>query len=440
VLLVPSVALVYMVLLCISKLKFAVHEIVIGASATYAVTILMISALNFLPIPIESKDFFGNFVLAGCLYIFTFRKSKNRLISAHFVFFTMIIAMIGNTLIGVLFELTFNLATDALRDSIYLFAVIILLTFPLCFVLSRYIGNRLHESYAQLSLDVKEKFAYYGFIMSFCTYLLTQINVFAYRLIDDRVLLSSINIVLITSIFIIVFTTMTAYSRSQQVLLELEFKEKSLKDLSDHFAHLESAYDEMRQFRHDHLQLLASMVGFIEKENHEDFKSFLEENIKYAKEALGKLDESVDNLKYVHVPELRGLLAIKFAQALSRGIKLNLDFADPIYEIPVNRMDLSRMVGIVIDNAIEEMSAMDYPEKKLKFGILLEGTDVLIICVNTCLKSPNLEEIFKKNFTTKEPGRGLGLYNLQNMCKSNGNVLCTAYHENQELTLILTIG
>ena len=440
ILLVPSILLCYMIFLVICKKQYSACEIILGIFFSYAVVLAVVIVLNYISIPMLSSDVFGNLALTGCLFLFARRRIKKTLLNWFFVLFTMVVAMIGNTALGVVLEVCFSLTTSAIRESIIWYSVMGLLTFPICYALSKFIGDNLHVNYTKLPVVTRNKFATHGFALAACAYVLAQLNIFVYRFIDDRILLSSINVLMIVSMFSVAFITMITYSRSQQAILEMEFKEKSLKDLGDHYHQLETAYDEMRKYKHDHMQLLASMVGFADGKNLNEFKAFLADNLEYAKDVLDKLDDSMDKLKFIHLPELRGLLSIKFAQALSRDVKVKLDFAKSVTDIPINRMDLSRMVGIIVDNAIEELDSKEYLVKNLTFGIIHDESVIMVICVNTCDVPPDVEQIFKKNFTTKEPGRGLGLFNLREMCESNGNVVCTVYHENNEFTVILTIG
>ena len=221
--------------------------------------------------------------------------------------------------------------------------------------------------------------------------------------------------------------------------MESEYKNQSLKDLETHNQQLELAYDELRSYRHDHLSLLHAIIGFANDENHESIKTYLTETLKYAKETLDKLDSAMNKLGYIHIPELKGLLSVKFAHALANNIEVELDLAEPIDDIPINRMDLCRVVGIVVDNAIEELLSNDSKTKLLKFGILPDDEDILIVCTNTCTTLPLVENIFKKGFTTKGSSRGLGLYTLKKMSESANNLSITAYPKNNEFALIISI-
>ena len=271
------------------------------------------------------------------------------------------------------------------------------------------------------------------------TFILSHVNVFVYRVAENRSLLSSVNVMLITSIFFVARELMSAYSRSQQQQMEAEHQIKSLADLESYNRHMGHAYDELRSYHHDHINLLHSLMGFAGGENQGGLKAYLTEHLAYTTEILKKLDSSMSRLKFIHIPELRGLLSVKFAYALTKNIDLRIDIINPIEEIPVNRMDLCRMAGIMVDNAIDELLCEELDRKVLRFGILRDAGDILIICNNTFHTPPIIEKLFTKGYTTKGYGRGAGLYNLKKISEQSGNILVTVRKESDEFSLILTI-
>ena len=230
-----------------------------------------------------------------------------------------------------------------------------------------------------------------------------------------------------------------SYSLAQQRQIEIELKNKAQSDLEIYTKKLEDAYSEMRRFRHDHLNMLYGLAGYVDNSNTIAFEQYLNENLVIAKEALHDLDKAMDCLKFIHIPELKGLLSIKFAQAQSRNIEVELDITKPVHKIPIERTELCRIVGIIVDNAVDELLSQNYERKVLSFGIIIDASDILIICANTCKTSPPIEIIFSEGYTTKGAGRGLGLYNLKQTCKSCGNVLLSAYVEDDIFTIIATI-
>lgn len=435
----PSVILFFMSFYNVSKLKFYFAETVIAFLIMCLVSAIAVSSASLMSAPLLSDDVLGNISIVFCLTLFAYKKTKDMALSAYYALFSISITMFSNTLLAIPFFLFSDTAPENAR-YIFVFQIIFIpLAFCLSYLISKYIGNMLQKSYTQLTGEIKKKYALYGFILSTLVYLLTKINTFIYRLVDDRALLSLVNAVLILSVLFIAVAIITAYSNAQQKLLVSEYKNQSLKDLEAHNQQLETAYDEIRSYRHDHLNLLHSLMGFVDGKNNGDIKNHLIKTLKYAEESLSKLDDSMDRLKYIYIPELKGLLSVKLAHALANDIEVGLDIAEPVDDIPVDRMDLCRVVGIMVDNAIDELISGDYDYKLLKFGIILDDGDILIVCTNTCKSSPSIENIFNKGYTTKGGNRGLGLYNLKRICESCQNLSFTVYPKEDEFALILSI-
>ena len=356
--------------------------------------------------------------------------------------FTIIISMIGNTIAALPVYLFFSVNVDFVRESLQLHIVVAAITFPLCYVLAKNVGKVFRQTSDYLSFEVKDKYIVYCLVLSVLTYILSLLNVFAYRVITDYNLLSSINIILISTFFFVAMYVISAYSTTQQKILAKELKIKAQKDLEDYIQHLGEAHEEMRCFRHDHLNLLHTIMGYAEDGEQAKLKEYLIEKMKYSREALKLLDTSLDKLKYIHVPELRGMLWVKFAHALEHGINLEIDIAKPVKEFSIGTLDLCRFVGIIVDNAIEELKLPIYATKTMKFGILIDDDteDVLIVCSNPCMVKPDIDNLFSMGYSKKDRKRGVGLYSIRKFCEKQKNVFITARYHDKSFSVILTIG
>jgi two-component system sensor histidine kinase AgrC len=111
-----------------------------------------------------------------------------------------------------------------------------------------------------------------------------------------------------------------------------------------------------------------------------------------------------------------------------------------VQDIPLERTDVCRAAGILVENAIDELLTGGYERKLLEFGIILSTGNVAMICTNTCKNPPPIEEIFKENFSTKGTGRGLGLFNLKQICKKNGNAWVSAHSDDGMFTVTVTMA
>ena len=86
---------------------------------------------------------------------------------------------------------------------------------------------------------------------------------------------------------------------------------------------------------------------------------------------------------------------------------------DEIDKIDMNTIELSRITGIIIDNAIEASEALEDPLIRIAF--IDNEESVTFIVMNKCSdNTPKIHELFEEGFSTKGDNRGLGLSTLKN--------------------------
>jgi len=428
-----------MVFINICQYKFSIIKaIAIVITTSIVLFVILITLETFFPA--IGLDFPGNLAITGSFMVLVYIKSRNKLLSAYYAIFTSVVTMFGGILVTSFIMIALNIIDfEAFRDSLLLYFITLSLTFIMCYMLSKYMGNRLHQCYVRLSPEIRQKFATYGLMLSTLTFVLFHSIFYIPNIIDSHVHVSTISTIMIACIFFVAMLMMFEYSLSQQREIEAEYSSKAQANLEDYTRYLENAYTDMRTFRHDHLNLLYALIGYAEKDSSDDLKDYLKQNIDLAQNAVDDMATAMDSLRFIHIPELKGLLSVKFAQAQSRGIEVELDITKPIDDIPLSRVNLCRLAGIMVDNAIDELLAETYENKVLEFGIIPDGDDILIVCSNSCKTIPPVEKIFKKGYSTRGTNRGLGLSNLKHICEENGNVLPAVHIENGNFTLIVTV-
>ena len=95
----------------------------------------------------------------------------------------------------------------------------------------------------------------------------------------------------------------------------------------------------------------------------------------------------------------------------------------------MNTVELSRIIGIIVDNAIEASENLEEPLINIAFIDNEEA--VTFIVMNKCSDDiPKIHELFEQGFSTKGDNRGLGLSTLKELTDSNENVLLDTVIEN----------
>lgn len=64
----------------------------------------------------------------------------------------------------------------------------------------------------------------------------------------------------------------------------------------------------------------------------------------------------IENLK---VREIKGLITTKILQAQENNIEITVEVADEITQIDMDAIQLSRVLGIIMDNAIEASNTIE---------------------------------------------------------------------------------
>ena len=121
------------------------------------------------------------------------------------------------------------------------------------------------------------------------------------------------------------------------------------------------------------------------------------------------------------------------------GIDVTIDIPDKVDTFPIDTVDLARILGIFLDNAIE--AALETEQPKIGLNIIQNNTGVSII-INNCFQDNGeaLHKMKQKGFSTKIGHQGIGLSNAQKIISSYDNILlettmhCGCFIQHVELT------
>jgi len=203
--------------------------------------------------------------------------------------------------------------------------------------------------------------------------------------------------------------------------LALRQKEAEQEALQHYIQQIEQQQYIVRQFKHDQQNILLSMEGYLEANNLTGLKEYFYTQIKVATEAITKDNFTLDRLSNLKIPEMKAALAEKLMIAQSAGINTALEAPDEIDHVFVDSLALVRMLGIIMDNAIEELTTLDAGE--LAVACYKIGGGVTFIVQNTCRPDiQKLHELEQVGFSTKGEGRGLGLSNLAHIATAHENI------------------
>lgn len=226
-------------------------------------------------------------------------------------------------------------------------------------------------------------------------------------------------------LYFIFFVLMLFYmNRSYQNWLEKEVslaREQELHSLSVYSKQIEGLYEELRAFRHDYANILASLKEGIDQDDmsmvRNIYNAVLEDSGKFIQHSrfnIGRLT-NIDN------DAIKSLLSAKFLEAESHHIEVELEVKDKIGAPDIPLLDYVRLVSILCENAIE--AAIEAENPAMIIACFYQGDDYLLVIDNTTKEERvPVELIYQKNYSSKGFGRGVGLKTVNQMLKKYPNM------------------
>lgn len=246
----------------------------------------------------------------------------------------------------------------------------------------------------------------------------------------------------ISGYLLVMLFLLFAMRRSYLEQIQTEAKQKALQDLQDYTHNLEVMYNSLRSFKHDYVNILLSLSGYIENCDIDELKEFFENKIFPTKNLIDQGDYKLNQLSNIGVLEIKSLLSAKMIYAHESGIDVTIDIPDRVDSFLIDTVDLARILGIFLDNAIEATLETEQPQ--IGLNIIQNNTGVSIIISNRFQDNGFvLHKLQQKGFSTKIGHQGLGLSNVQKIISSYDNVLheTTIQHDYfiQHMELAVTV-
>ncbi|MBP1047233.1 GHKL domain-containing protein [Enterococcus sp. BWM-S5] len=202
---------------------------------------------------------------------------------------------------------------------------------------------------------------------------------------------------------------------------------------------LEKLQLDIQKIQHDYKNILIGINGFLDENNDiSGLKEFLQKNELIHTTAQMQTG-TLNQLKRINIIEIKGLISTKMIQAIQKGIQVSIECQDEINIKRIDSLDLSRILGIIIDNAIEECENQAIGAIRIAF--IDDEKKTLIIVTNTCRESSlNIDKYSEFGVSTKGDNRGIGLSNLRDIVDNYNNVSLETNCENYEFIQKLFIG
>ncbi len=346
----------------------------------------------------------------------------------HYMFFYLPIGYILNCVFGNLVGLAFNLLWDLSVKELNADAAWIALYFIGTGIVSfpaLYLVRRLFLRYLGDILEGmgKKLLAFLVLTLLLCAYMiLTMASFFDTIEITHReyfLMVASLVLYFLFT-FSMLFIVLHAVRGNYEARKKVEY----LEHLKEYTGNLEMVYGNLRSFRHDYINVMASLAAYIEEGRYEELGEFFYGHILPMQKGLTQKNDALNSLLHVEVLELKSILYTKLLLAVNREVEVEVDIPDVIDSVHMDPVDLVRVLGIYLDNAIEACLETERPFLHFHLG-RVEGDVVFLLSNSFVDRGLSLGQMCKKDVSTKGEGRGIGLYTVGEILNRYDNV----YHE-----------
>ena len=387
------VSIVYCINIFLSH-TFKKWELLILSLSSSLVFIISIGIFNFVPIALLVIPFF----------FYLFKKNIQYLV-IKFTFLVLYLIILAQSS-----KIILSLFLAAIKKIEYNYSIFLqnILFLSLLFLITKRINIILNS--VVKNIIPSEKYKYILYFCALCT--LTTYYIFLmYSIFKGSSYIHLLSV--ITGLIFILLCTYITVTVLKNIKLETNNKIESakLEQQKKYILALEKNNNEIRKFKHDFNNIILGLDGYINNDdfNKEKLKKYFNSTIMNFNNNIELNNIVIAKLNSIKVSSLKSLITNKVLVAQNNTIDVDINIEGEITDFYTDEMQLSRILGILLDNAIE--AALEVTDdKKIEMNIIQidKTTDIQISNTFNNIGTP-IADFNKEGFSTKGTNRGLGL-------------------------------
>ena len=361
-----------------------------------------------------SFSVFVNIILLPILIFLVLRPTLLKTILAVAITFvtTSVLEFIASTLLLRIFNINYDLIM-----SIPLYRTIMaVIIYLIMYLLYRFI------KYYKVNVEVFDNMTTKNKILIIASIILVLIVIasqfYLVRFYSDTVPF----IITFTGIFgLVAYSIISIYN-----LINISKLERTKRDLESANLTIHSLtilHDTVRSFKHDFDNIVNGIGGYVINEDMEGLKKYYNQLLEDCQKTnnLYALSPNV-----INHPAIYHMLATKYYDADQKNVAINLNVFLDLNEIE-QRMriyDFTRILGILLDNAIEAANECEKKQINVTFRKEINKNDLILVIIQNTYKNKDVdtERIYQKGLTSKENHSGLGLWKIRQILMKNNNL------------------
>lgn len=232
----------------------------------------------------------------------------------------------------------------------------------------------------------------------------------------------NMNMLYINLAFILIYSFII-YSSLHEKNENMVFKAEN-KALMDNLSEYERVLNHQREMNHENNNQFVVIKGMIQQQ---------EDAIGYIDQIIIENRVTNNNLykKTKHIPSggMQGIIYQKILKMNEKNINSDLDINKNITDLDFSKIDcklnydICRILGVFLDNAIEETEKLKKSKRNVKISMYNE-TDMLVIEIGNGFHIiPDMEHMDEAGYTTKDDGHGYGLSLVKSIVEQNEKII-----------------
>ena len=390
--------------------------------------------MNFL---LYKFSFAAYLIIAYCIaaiLLFT----KNKIINIIFALTGYILAVVLNNIMLLFLQTTFSITVNTINTNVRY-----QIPFYIIFLILVYVSTALLGYYTKKLFPMEETKKYRKTITLIFVEVLLGATLLAFNISYGQKIGYPPSTILFNAILFFIYfllSTLLLLSvvRTTKKNILMEQKEAQYADLQNYMTNLEKSSVQLRQFKHDYLNTLMTLDELIHSNKQAELIAYFDSSIKPIGYALNGVNNQLSCLSHLKEPALKSLISAKCNYASLENINIRLEITSDIENISIEPLDLARIMGVFLDNAIE--AACQAADSQITLAFIPMDGYLQIMIQNSCIeKELPIDTIYNCGFSTKGDNRGYGLYQVKQLLSHYKNIIHTTSYENGIFTQTLQI-
>lgn len=375
-------------------------------------------------------------IISTCIYITLL--NPNRLMNICVFIATYLFCVLWDNLFSLVWD-TFIYPIADLQSHFTYYVIYIISYIVLLSCICPVIGRLLHLVIRKIHTGLSKQL-----LLLIATNLATCLFIFLFNIVIGEYIgysrnIITFNCILFACYFIISTVLIINIIKAHMEKVDIEMRQDSYNRLQEYTNQIENMYSSLRSFKHDYSNIMLSMSGYIEANDMEGLRDYFDKEILPLSKNITKNTAHINQLINIKTTELKSIISSKLLYAIELNINVGIEVTDEVTSIPMDTLDLCRVIGIFLDNAIEATLETDQPT--IRFALINLDTEYIFIISNTFLeKGIPYATLSKPNVSTKGVNRGIGLYNAHEIIAKYNHVFLDTEIKNKSFVQRLQIS